>query len=273
MLAAAGATGSLHAIDIDRPERQVAVRADEPIVLSSVFKVHLVLALLRAADAGRDLHQRLTVGPGRTRGSPGLAALHDPVEISLRDLATLAITVSDVAAADALYDILGGDDGLREPASALGLRATELAGCCRDLLAGTAGDPLHELVTSRATPQDLTRLLTLIWQDRAASPAACATLRGLLAAQALRPRIAAGFVDGWQTATKSGTLGTLRNDIGVVEQAGHRYAIAISVRHDPAIPPSAADDAYLGRLARTAVDALGSQPLSERPNDGGATPR
>ena len=57
VLAAAGAEGQLHVVDIDDPAREVAIGADGPLVLSSVFKVHLVLAMLRAGDAGRDLQR------------------------------------------------------------------------------------------------------------------------------------------------------------------------------------------------------------------------
>ena len=255
VLAAAGAEGQLHVVDIDDPARQVAIGADIPFVLSSVFKVHLVLAMLRAGDAGRDLRERVTVDETRTSGSPGLAMLSDPVELSLRDLAALALTVSDVAAADALFDALGGEPALREPLAPLELRATALHGCCRDLFA--AVDGVEDRPVSRATPRDLTRLLRVIWRDEAASRASCAHLRALMGGQALRPRIAAGFLDaGWRTATKSGTLPGLRNDIGVVERDGRRHAVAVSVRSAEGSAPTPGDDALLGRLARLAVDAL-----------------
>ncbi|MBE2314390.1 serine hydrolase [Solirubrobacter sp. CPCC 204708] len=255
VLAAAGAEGQVHVLDLDDPSREVAIGADEPVVLSSVFKVHLVLALLRAGDAGRDLTERVRVGAERTPGSPGLAMLSDPVEISLRDLAVLSLTVSDVAAADALFDALGGEPALREPLAPLGLRATSLHGCCRDLFAAIAGEA--ERPVSRATPRDLTRLLALVWSDEAASADACAQLRALLHRQALRPRIAAGFLEpGWRVATKSGTLPGLRNDIGVVERDGHRHAVAVCVRTPEGTPPAPGDDALLGRIARLAVDSL-----------------
>jgi beta-lactamase class A len=255
VLASAGADGQLHALDLDDPAREVAVGADTPVVLSSVFKVHLVLAMLRAGDRGRDLRERVTVGAERTPGSPGLAMLADPVELSLRDLAVLSLTVSDVAAADALFDALGGEPALREPLGPLGLRATALHGCCRDLFATVGG--ASDRPVSRATPRDLTRLLQLIWHDQAASSAACSELRGWLRNQALRPRIAAGFLEpGWRTATKSGTLLGLRNDIGVVEREGRRFAVAVSVRAAEGAIPTPGDDALLGRIARLAVDAL-----------------
>jgi beta-lactamase class A len=276
VLASAQADAALHAVDLDDPSAELGLDADRTVVLSSVFKVPLALALLRAADRGElDLRERLRLGASRTRGSPGLAALRDPVTMSLHDLACLAITVSDVAAADALYDRIGGDEPINAELRQLGLERTTIRGCCRDLFRAIIGDAppadpaavgrLHAPDIDRVSssvPRELTRLLSAIWRDEAASTESCATLRSFLASQALRPRIAAGFADGdWLTATKSGTLPGIRNDIGVVEsQTGRRFAVAVCLRDRRAAPPGPADEALLGRLARMAVDAIAHDP-------------
>jgi beta-lactamase class A len=281
VLAAAGVDGAAHMVDIDNPTAEIGIDADRPVVLSSVFKVPLVLTLLRAADRGElELGERLTIGTRRTRGSPGLAALRDRVTMSLHDLACLSITISDVAAADALYDRLGGDGPINATLRELGLGHSTIRGCCRDLfgsLAKDAGGPPAQLperladpevlarlsardpvCASASLPRELTRLLSLLWRDEAARPESCAILRTFLADQALRPRIAAGFSDGgWLTATKSGTLPGIRNDIGVVEaRSGRRFAIAVCLREDPARSVAPEADTLLGRVARMAVDDL-----------------
>lgn len=280
VLAAAGVEGAAHVVDVDEPAAETGLDADRPVVLSSVFKVPLVLTLLRAADDGTlDLGERLRIGARRTRGSPGLAALRDPVTMSLHDLASLSITISDVAAADALYDRLGGEEPINETLRALGLHRSTIRGCCRDLFgslaedAGGAPEHLPERLAepavlarlrardpervSASVPRELTRLLAAVWRDEAASPGSCALLRGFLAGQTLRPRIAAGFADGgWLTATKSGTLPGIRNDIGVVESNGRRFAIAVCLREEPGHPVGPEADSLLGRVARMAVDDL-----------------
>ena len=52
---AIGLRGWLHAVDLDSG-REVGLRADEPVVLASVFKVALVTALHRC---GLDLTERV----------------------------------------------------------------------------------------------------------------------------------------------------------------------------------------------------------------------
>ena len=256
VLAAAGAEGQLHVVDIDDPGRDVAIGADGPLVLSSVFKVHLVLAMLRAADAGRDLQQRVRLGVDRTPGSPGLAMLADPVEISLRDLAALALTVSDVAAADALFDALGGEPALREPLAPLDLRATALHGCCRDLFASVArrarpaGQPRH---AARSDPAAVARLARRGREPRrrARSCVSCSAVRrsdrgsppaSWSRAGGRRPR--AGRCPGCATTSASW------NATG----AATPWRSASAPRRAPRLPPG--DDALLGRVARLAVDAL-----------------
>jgi beta-lactamase class A len=88
---AAGVSGWLHASDIDGG-REVAVGADAPVVLGSVVKVPLVVAFFRAVDAGRLDPTTLVTVPAHARGegATGIAAMLDPVTMSLRDLAYLA---------------------------------------------------------------------------------------------------------------------------------------------------------------------------------------
>ena len=202
VLAAAGAEGQLHVVDLDDPAPRSRDRRRRAAgALVGVQGRTSCSPCCAPATPGATCSERVRVGADRTLGSPGLAMLTDPVEISLRDLAALALTVSDVAAADALFDALGGEPALREPLAPLDLRATALHGCCRDLFAAVAGD--HERPVSRSTPRDLTRLLSLVWRDEAATPEACAQLRRAAprpgAASPDRRRVPrAGLADGDQ---------------------------------------------------------------------------
>ncbi len=119
-----GVVGSLHAVDL-ASGREVAVRADRPVVIASVFKVALVLALRRARAGALGLAAAVDVPADRTGGETGLAAMHDPVRMTLRALAYLAIAVSDNAAADVLFDVVG-DAALDQLLVELGLAATRI---------------------------------------------------------------------------------------------------------------------------------------------------
>ncbi|MGW0434121.1 serine hydrolase [Micromonospora sp. NPDC003197] len=275
----AGVTGWLHAIDLDRGDA-VDVRADTPVVLASVFKVPLVVAFFRAVDAGRlDATRRVTVSLEERSGGPtGIAAMLDPVTMSLRDLAYLALTVSDNAAADALAEHVGLD-AVADTLDALGLAHTRVPHLARDVAARTredlgaqtslVADPtavsrlrvLDPAQTNRSTPRDCTRLLGLIWRDEAASPASCAALRRMLALQVWPHRLASGFpFDDVLVAGKTGTLPTLRNEIGVVEYPdGGRYAMAVFTRSASTALTLPRADAVIGTAARIAVEHLRSR--------------
>ncbi len=278
--AAAGVRGWAHAIDLDSG-REVRLRADEPVVLASVFKVALVTALYRRHDAGAlDLTKAVTIRRG-TGGATGISAMLDPVRASLRDLAYLALALSDNAAADALFDAVG-DAPVTALLDELGLDATRIPQRCRDMAAalvadaGAAGvedvgarlqdrpallgalgvrDPAR---TNASTPREMTTLLAALWDDRAAAPGSCAAIRRLMGLQVWPHRLASGFPDdAFLVAGKTGTAPGVRNEIGVVEHAdGRRVAVALFTRSDSPAATLPQADRAIGTAARIAVDAL-----------------
>jgi beta-lactamase class A len=278
--AAGGSTGWLHARDIDGPA-ETGLEPDHPVALSSVAKVPLLVALHREIDAGR-LDGRTPVDvavEGRTTGLTGVSALRDPLRMSLRDLALLMITVSDNAAADELFAAVGVarvNAAMRE----LGLGEIVVCGTMRELhaqLAADTGAPATAEATvltepgaaerltvldphraSSGTPRALTALLAAIWRDAAASPEACADMRRMLGLQVWPHRLASGFpYDDVRVSGKTGSLPTLRHEIGVVEYPdGGRYAVAVLTRSGLPAPTQPLADAAIGTAARIAVEHL-----------------
>lgn len=275
VFSSAGVTGWMHAADLDTG-RELGLGSDEPVPLASVFKVPLLVALAGQADAGTlDLAERVTVPvASRSDGPTGIAAMLDDVTMSLRDLAFSMITVSDNAAADVLLERVGMD-AANAAMAGLGLDATVLVHYSREMSRTMAEDAGHgwpfmeaediaalrvldPARTSRSTPRQLTALLGMIWRDEAASPERCAWMRGVLGLQVWPHRLASGFpYDDVDVSGKTGTLPTLRNEIGVVEYPdGGRYAVAVFTRSlSPALNQPRAD-AVIGTAARMAVDHL-----------------
>ena len=277
---AAGVTATLHALDL-ASGGELELDGDEPVVLASVFKVPLVLALHREHAAGRlDLANRMRVEE-RTAGATGIAAMTDPVTISLRDLAYLAIAVSDNAAADVLFDVVG-DAAVAAVAADLALAGTAIPDRCRDMAAALLADSgsatedelVHALTTdprvlerlrirdpartNRSTAREMTALLRAIWEDRAGPAEGCAAVRQLMRLQVWPHRIASGFPDADMTvAGKTGTAPSIRNEIAVVELPdGTGVAVAIFTRSDSPVASLPQADRAIGTAARIAVDAL-----------------
>src|SRR5579883_2360272 len=108
----------------------------------------------------------------------------------------------------------------------------------------------------------MTKLLATIWQDQAATPAACAEMRRLLYSQVWPHRLRSGFGAGIRIGGKTGTLPGIKNEVGVVEYPdGCRYAVAVYTRstsvfeEEPTSSLRAADLA-IGTAARLAVEEL-----------------
>ncbi|GHC43805.1 serine hydrolase [Streptomyces cinnamoneus] len=275
--AEAGVTGWLHAVDIDSGA-QIDAGADQPVVTASVHKLCLLVALHQQAEAGLlDLSEQTVCPPhGRTPGPTGLAAMLDETRLSLRDAAYLMMAVSDNTAADLLLDRVGLD-AVNHTTRRLGLTRTHAVHTFGAFLAllkedtGPGGpqalaDPrvvaglrvLDPAATNRSTPRDMTRLLGAIWRDEACAPEHAAAMRRLMGLQVWPHRLASGFpFDDVHVAGKTGSLPTVRNEVGVVEYPdGGRYAVAVFTRAaSPAavLPPA---DAVIGTAARIAVDAL-----------------
>ncbi|MFI0371496.1 serine hydrolase [Actinomadura sp. 1N219] len=277
----AGVTGFLHTVDMDTG-REVAVRADAPVVLASVFKVPLLVTFHRQAGEGLiDPSEQVTLpAEGRTTGPTGVSGMLDEARMSLRDLTFLMITVSDNAAADVVLERVGRD-AVNATSAALGLRDTVVEASGRELHetlladagAGSVADvwakldepgvrprlrALDPARTSRSTPRDMTRLLSMIWRDEAAPPAGCAAMRRLFGLQVWPHRLSSGFpYDDVVVSGKTGTLPTLRNEVGVVEYPdGGRYAVAVFTRSPLPVAVLPQADAAIGAAARIAVEHL-----------------
>jgi beta-lactamase class A len=205
----------------------------------------------------------------------------DDVELSLRDLAHFAMSVSDNSAADLLLARVGLDT-VRLLAEELGLHRTRIVGGPRDLLESMLAevgarderefavhypalpndrkrrlavlDPRH---TTASTPREITLLLRLIWSDAAGPPEACAIVRDLMGRQVFRHRLVSGFPDDVTVAAKTGTLPGLHMEAGVARYPdGECYSIAVFARtHDLAASRPTVDRA-IGKAAAIAVGFL-----------------
>ncbi|MGW5742837.1 serine hydrolase [Amycolatopsis sp. NPDC003861] len=281
VFARADARGFLHAREIGGGP-SVAVGADDPVVLASVFKIPVAVAYAREAAAGRlDETARTRVGRRYRIGGIGTAGCADDVEMSWRDLALFMLTMSDNAATDVVYHRIG-QQAVDRLLTDLGLHRTRLIGCCEDLFASALADVgapedadidavfaeatpeqtwklavLDPERTTSSTPREITELLDAVWTDRAGDPAACERVRSMLARQIWPHRLSSGFPSDVGVAAKTGTLPAVRNEAGVVSYPdGRRFAVAVFTRANSLAERQPAIDAAIGRAGRLAVDHL-----------------
>lgn len=282
----AGCRGFLHATSLDG-EHEVGLDPDASVVPASTFKVLVALeAETRLVDGRLDPAERITLPASRrTTGPVGFSLFRDDVEVSLRDLPVLMLTISDNVCTDALIERVGLD-ALNATAERLDLAHTVIGTDLHDLidsLARDAGFPdwaayeqsgdvaaderirqasaLQPDAPLRTTPRDMTRLLRLIWTDQAGPPEACARVRWLMTRQVTRDRIRLGFGPDVGVAAKSGALmGVVRNEVGVVTLPdGEQYAVAAFTRIEEPGADDRAVNAAIGEAAAWSVAQLSSR--------------
>lgn len=281
---AAKVDGFLHAIDVD-DGRELTYQGDQLVVLASVFKVPLLVEFERQVASGEiDPTARARVPASfRVPGPTGLSCMLDDVDLSWRDLVQIMIAVSDNTATDFLGEKLGLDN-VNATLRTLGLSKTAIIGDCRDILRTFAEDiggswpprpgdrdraikagaealrtnrALRPETSVRSTPEEMARLLTLIWRDEAGPKEACAEMRRVLLTQVWRDRLRSGFDGDEQIGGKTGTLFGIRNEIGVVDVPNRgRVAVAVFTRSLQPRWTDPAADHVIGTTARIAVDTL-----------------
>ncbi|MFF2409860.1 serine hydrolase [Streptomyces sp. NPDC058092] len=285
----AGVQGFFFAREIDG-DRTIGVAADEPVCLASVFKIPVALAYAREAAAGRlERTERHAVQPRYRDGGIGTSGCADPIEMSLRDLVHMMMTMSDNAATDVVLDRVGLDT-VNAMLAELGRKRTHLIGGCLTLtgslfadlgvsteveahkkMAALAAQRPEEILelsvcvperTTRGTARDIAELLAAIWRDEAGPAEACAEVRAVMGQQIWPHRLSSGFGDSYRVAGKTGTLPGWRNEAGVVEDPdGGRWAVAVFTRSDRPDLRNPGADRVIGQVAALAVDAFRSTAL------------
>jgi beta-lactamase class A len=272
----------LHARDIDGPDG-IGIGSDVPVVTASVFKIPVAVTLARLGHAGvLDLAEEITITPGSGPASPyGLATFRHPARLSLHDLGLLMMGLSDNVATDLVMEKVGRP-AINASLAELGLAVTAVPQSCQELLDTIAEElgvdydddertlaafpmsrirtlsALQPQHTCRTTAAEMTRLLTMIWRDEAAQPEACADVRRWMGLQVWPHRLRSGFHDeDVAISGKTGTLPTVRNEVGVVEYGdGHRYAVAVFTVAEDVRARVPERDRFIGEAATLAVELL-----------------
>jgi beta-lactamase class A len=217
---------------------------DRPFPAASVFKIPVLLELLLQAEEGR-LRLDETVAVSEALKSPGsgvLKELTSAPSLSLSDLAMLMIIVSDNTATDILVERVGTERINRRLAS-WGFTVTRVPMDCRRLLFEIAGRPhgpftpqtrleveqvlrtRGRIFTGRAyadhdnnltTPREMIALLEMLVTEGRLSPWVREQALFYLRKQQVRDRLPFYLPPGADIAHKTGSIGGVRNDAGIL---------------------------------------------------------
>ncbi len=231
---------ALHATSGER----ILIDAARRFPTASTMKVFVLVALYQAFDEGAvDLETRVqVVREDYCKGSGVLAHMSGPVGLTLRDLATLMMMVSDNVAANRLIALLG-EQRIRRTIAAAGLESTQFAGvidfaaAARDKFALGTSSPhdmahfmleLHRgaLLTTVSTAQ----VLDVLRIQKYIEP-----LRRLLPVDPYAREF--GHPEPVWVASKTGSLDGVRTEVGLVHSSRARRVDAThaAVGHAPSV--------------------------------------
>ena len=212
-----------------------------------MIKVPLVMALYADASGGLfDLEERVAVGE-RVDGSGVLRHLRDVERLSLRDLAMLAVIVSDNTATNRLIERIGVDR-VNERMHEWGCTRSRLARKMYDFDAAARG--LENVMTARETASLLLRLQRGECGDSATSDAVIALLERCQDRTMLRRYLPYEV----RVAHKTGTLDESRNDAAIIP--GSRPVIVAAFTRK--LRDTNAAVSWLGLLGWSAYRAAGN---------------
>ncbi len=190
-------------------DEALALDPDGIYTAASVIKLPLLMTLYAdAADGRLSLEERIAIGE-RVDGSGVLRDLRDVDALSARDLAALAVTVSDNTATNRLIERVG-PERVTERLIEWGCISTRLRRRMYDMEARARG--LENLMTPRETASLLLRVLRAA---RGGDGAMDGVLR-LLERNTNTLRLGRYLPDGVTLAHKDGWIEMVDNDAGVI---------------------------------------------------------
>ena len=185
---------------------------DLPLVAASVIKLPIMVEAFRQSEAGLlNLMDMVTIPRSACMPSCGvLSYLHENVALPWIDLITLMIIVSDNTATNLLIDRLGINN-VNQTMNSLGLTHSRLN---RKLFQPELS---RQGIQNYVTAGDMGRLLQLIYEGKAVSPAASQKMIEILSCQQLNGKIpfhlhSRGICVAHKTGEDSGTT----HDVGII---------------------------------------------------------
>lgn len=213
-----------------------------------MIKLPIVMALYAEAAAGRlSLDERVAAG-GRVDGSGVLRHLADVAELSLRDLATLTVIVSDNTATNRLIERLGFDV-VNRYLDAWGCPTTRLRRAMYE------GERKRLGIENVMTARETVRLLGILARGELVDRGTSDAVLGVLARTQDELRLRRYLPDGAWVVHKSGWDEGIRNDAGVVR--GSRPVLVAGLLSGLASPHEG--DIALGVLGWCAYRAGGGE--------------
>ena len=198
------------------------ISGDRVFPAASTIKLPILIAFFQDVDAGKvSLDETLVMRRNLMASGSGSMQYQKPgTKYSIRDTVTKMITISDNTATNMIIDRLGGKAKLNQRFQSWGLKDTII----RNMLGDFKG-------TNTTSPKDLVRLLTLVANQKLLSQSSREQAIEILRNTKTKTLLPAGLNPDAEIAHKTGDIGFLIGDAGMIEMPnGKRYLAGIFVR-------------------------------------------
>lgn len=207
-------------LDLDRGA-YVEVNSSSTFAAASTIKLPILVAFFQDVDAGLlRLDEQLTLRREHVATGSGSMQYHQlGTQYSALEAARMMITISDNTATNMLIEGLGGIDVLNQRFKSWGLRTTVLR------------NPLPDLEgTNTTNPRDLAYLMARINQGNLTSGRSRDRILEIMGRTETTPLLKPGLGEGATIAYKTGNIGSMIADVGLISlPKGKRYIVAVMV--------------------------------------------
>jgi len=235
---------------------EIAINADETMDTMSVIKIPLMVEVFRQIEAGKfALSDRVTLKDSEKRPGTGIIrSLDAGATLTIKDLITLMIIVSDNTATDLLFERVGGPEPVNKLMQSYGLNSIKATGPTDVWFKAIAAEPDRwKFHTEGKTPfglsssRDMGKLLEKIHKGEAVSKQASDQMLRIMRGQVYSSRLPK-YVTGFGVPHKTGDfLPYIGNDVGILESSNRHIIISVFTARHNGIGPNLED--AIGRIA------------------------
>jgi len=229
------ATWGLYVESLEMGE-EIALDADRQMETMSTIKIPLMVEVFEQVKAGRfKLTDKYTFVQADSQPGTGTIQRLDPGAVmTVKDLITLMIIVSDNTATEVLYRMVGGPEAVNARMRALGLNNTRAQNIPSIWFAGLRAAASNEefyragkMSFGQSTAREMGQLLAMMERgtlvDKPSSDLMLQTMRN----QLFRTRIPR-YITGYRILHKTGDfLPYVGDDVGVLEADGRTIVVSI----------------------------------------------
>jgi beta-lactamase class A len=234
---------------------EIAINADDSMDTMSVIKIPLMAEAFRQIEEGKfALTDRVSLSDAAKRGGTGVIRMLDPgLNLTVKDLLTLMIVVSDNTATDYMYEKVGGPEAVNRLMDSWGLKSIRAMTTADEYFKSLAGVDREKFQREGKHPfglttaRDMGKLLEKIERGEAVSKKSSDMMLGIMRMQVYATRIPK-YVTGYRIPHKTGDfLPYVGNDVGILESRNRNIVLVILDAHHTGVGTYLED--AVGRIA------------------------